>query len=449
MSFAEITNLFVSLAWGPWLVFLLVGAGIFFSVFSRFIPFLNLKKGFKYMFQKDRSSEGNISKYEALSSALSGTIGLGNIAGVALAVQLAGPGAVFWMWVTACLGIATKFFTCSLSVMYREKASDGTILGGPMYVIKNGLSSKWAFLAYFFAFFGMIGGLPAVQSNQMVQIISEFALPILSIESQLIFNILCGLIIAVIAGTVIIGGLTRIAKASSWLVPIMGGLYVFTATFILLLNLGDVPRVIQIIFTDAFSGTSVAGGTLMGVIMYGIQRGAFSNEAGIGTEALIHGTAKTNSPIKQGFVAMIGPIFDTLLICTATALVIILSGLWTSNEYSGVSLTAMSFEFFLGNTGIIVVFLCVVFFGISTIFTYSYYGSVCARFLFGPKGQKLYLYIFIATIIFFASISLDSAINIIDGSFAMMAIPTLISSIILAPKVITLAREFLLNEDSL
>ncbi len=449
MSFAEITNLFVSLAWGPWLVLFLVGAGIFFSFFSRFIPFLNLKKGFKYILQKDHSSEGSISKYEALSSALSGTIGLGNIAGVALAVQLAGPGAVFWMWVTACLGIATKFFTCSLSVMYREKASDGTILGGPMYVIKNGLSSKWAFLAYFFAFFGMIGGLPAVQSNQMVQIISEFALPVLSIESQLIFNMLCGLIITVIAGTVIIGGLTRIAKASSWLVPIMGGLYVLTAAFILLLNLGDVPRVIQIIFTDAFSGTSVAGGTLMGVIMYGIQRGAFSNEAGIGTEALIHGTAKTNSPIKQGFVAMIGPIFDTLLICTATALVIILSGLWTSNEYSGVSLTAMSFEFFLGNTGIIVVFLCVVLFGISTIFTYSYYGSVCARFLFGPKGQKLYLYIFIATIIFFASISLDSAINIIDGSFAMMAIPTLISSIILAPKVISLAREFLLNEDSL
>ena len=299
MSFAEITNLFVSLAWGPWLVLFLVGAGIFFSFFSRFIPFLNLKKGFKYILQKDHSSEGSISKYEALSSALSGTIGLGNIAGVALAVQLAGPGAVFWMWVTACLGIATKFFTCSLSVMYREKASDGTILGGPMYVIKNGLSSKWAFLAYFFAFFGMIGGLPAVQSNQMVQIISEFALPVLSIESQLIFNMLCGLIIAVIAGTVIIGGLTRIAKASSWLVPIMGGLYVLTAAFILLLNLGDVPRVIQIIFTDAFSGTSVAGGTLMGVIMYGIQRGAFSNEAGIGTEALIHGTAKTNSPIKQ------------------------------------------------------------------------------------------------------------------------------------------------------
>ena len=276
MSFAEITNLFVSLAWGPWLVFLLVGSGIFFSFFSRFIPFRNLKKGFKYMFQKEASSEGSISKYQALSSALSGTIGLGNIAGVALAIQLAGPGAVFWMWITACLGIATKFFTCSLSVMYREKDSDGTILGGPMYVIKNGLSSKWAFLAYLFAFFGMIGGLPAVQSNQMVQIISEFALPILSFDNQLIFNMVCGLIIAVLAGTVIIGGLTRIAKASSWLVPIMGGLYVLTATFILIANFEDVPSVIKIIFSDAFTGTSVAGGTLMGVIMYGIQRGAFS-----------------------------------------------------------------------------------------------------------------------------------------------------------------------------
>ena len=395
------------------------------------------------MFQKEASSEGSISKYQALSSALSGTIGLGNIAGVALAIQLAGPGAVFWMWITACLGIATKFFTCSLSVMYREKDSDGTILGGPMYVIKNGLSSKWAFLAYLFAFFGMIGGLPAVQSNQMVQIISEFALPILSFDNQLVFNMICGFIIAVLAGTVIIGGLTRIAKASSWLVPIMGGLYVLTATFILIANFEDVPSVIKIIFLDAFTGTSVAGGTLMGVIMYGIQRGAFSNEAGIGTEALIHGTAKTNNPIKQGFVAMIGPIFDTLLICTATAVVIILSGLWMGDQYSGVSLTAMAFQAFLGSAGIAVVFLCVVFFGISTIFTYSYYGSVCARFLFGPRGQKIYLYIFIATIIFFASISLDSAINIIDGSFAMMAIPTLISSILLAPKVIAEANKFL------
>ena len=443
MSFAEITNVFVSLAWGPWLVFLLVASGFFFSIFSRFIPFRNLKNGFKYLFQKDNTSEGKISKYEALSSALSGTIGLGNIAGVALAIQLAGPGAVFWMWMTACLGIATKFFTCSLSVMYREKDSDGTILGGPMYVIKNGLSSKWAFLAYLFAFFGMIGGLPAVQSNQMVQIISDFALPILSFDNQFVFNLVCGIIIALVAGTVIIGGLTRIAKASSWLVPVMGGLYILSATIILIANFEAVPNVFKIIFLDAFSGTSVAGGTLIGVIMYGIQRGAFSNEAGIGTEALIHGTAKTNNPIKQGFVAMIGPIFDTLLICTATAVVIILSGLWASDEYSGVSLTAMAFQAFLGNVGVGIVFLCVVFFGISTIFTYSYYGSVCARFLFGVKGQKIYLYIFISTIIFFASISLDSAINIIDGSFAMMAIPTLVSSIILAPKVVAEASKFL------
>ena len=443
MSFAEITNVFVSLAWGPWLVFLLVGSGLFFSIFSRFIPFRNLKNGFKYLFQKDNTSEGSISKYEALSSALSGTIGLGNIAGVALAIQLAGPGAVFWMWMTACLGIATKFFTCSLSVMYREKDSDGTILGGPMYVIKNGLSSKWAFLAYLFAFFGMIGGLPAVQSNQMVQIISDFALPILSFDNQFVFNLICGIIIALVAGTVIIGGLTRIAKASSWLVPVMGGLYILSAAIILIANFEAVPNVIKIIFLDAFSGTSVAGGTLIGVIMYGIQRGAFSNEAGIGTEALIHGTAKTNNPIKQGFVAMIGPIFDTLLICTATAVVIILSGLWASDEYSGVSLTAMAFQAFLGNVGVGIVFFCVVFFGISTIFTYSYYGSVCARFLFGVKGQKIYLYIFISTIIFFASISLDSAINIIDGSFAMMAIPTLVSSIILAPKVVAEASKFL------
>ena len=346
------------------------------------------------------------------------------------------------MWLTACVGIATKFFTCSLSVLYREKDRDGTILSGPMYVIKNGLGRNWMFLAYFFAFFGMIGGLPAVQSNQIVQIIRELSFPEMVSQDMLVFNLSMGVLITLVTGLVVIGGLKRIAQASAWLVPFMGGLYIFAALIILVLNFNEVPGVIWLIVTDAFSGKAVVGGTLMGVILYGIQRGAFSNEAGIGTESLIHGTARTNNPIKQGLVAMVGPIFDTLLVCTATAVVIIVSGLWLESNYSGVTLTAMAFYQELGVFGTAVVFICVLSFGISTMFTYSYYGAMCARFLFGKKGQKIYSYVFIATILFFASISLESAINIIDGSFAMMAIPTLISSILLAPKIVELAKTY-------
>ena len=442
MTFYEFTSLFASTAWGPWLVILLVGSGMYFAFVSNFAPYKKISTGLKLIFEKDSDTEGSISKYQALTAALSGTIGLGNIAGVALAISIAGPGAVLWMWLTACVGIATKFFTCSLSVLYREKDRDGIILSGPMYVIKNGLGRNWMFLAYFFAFFGMIGGLPAVQSNQIVQIIRELSFPEMVSQDMLVFNLSMGVLITLVTGLVVIGGLKRIAQASAWLVPFMGGLYIFAALIILVLNFNEVPGVIWLIVTDAFSGKAVVGGTLMGVILYGIQRGAFSNEAGIGTESLIHGTARTNNPIKQGLVAMVGPIFDTLLVCTATAVVIIVSGLWLESNYSGVTLTAMAFYQELGVFGTAVVFICVLSFGISTMFTYSYYGAMCARFLFGKVGQKIYSYVFIATILFFASISLESAINIIDGSFAMMAIPTLISSILLAPKIVELAKTY-------
>ncbi len=437
-----ISKKFVDFAWGPWLVILLVGSGLFFSIYSKFTPFKYIKRGFRLLFQKNSEEQGSISRYEALAAALSGTIGLGNIAGVALAIKLAGPGAIFWMWVTACIGIATKFFTCSLSVMYRETGKDGALLAGPMYVIKNGLSSRWMFLAYFFAFFGMIGSLPALQSNQMAQIIRDFAFSG-GIENAFYFNLMIGLSIATLSGIVIIGGLKRIAKASAWLVPIMGGIYIAAAIIIMLLNFSSVPAAIGSIFIDAFSGSAVIGGTFMGVLIYGIQRGAFSNEAGIGTEALVHGAAKTNNPINQGMVAMIGPIFDTLMVCTATAIVIILSGLWADSSFEGATLTAQAFQKMLGAPGTAIVFLSVLLFGISTIFTYSYYGSSCARFIFGPNSQRIYLYIFIAFIVFFSVISLESAINIIDGSFAMMAIPTLISSLVLAPKVMQKVKEVL------
>ena len=434
-TFTELTSIFVNLAWGPWLVILLVGSGIFFTIYSGFVPIKNFARGFSLL--RDGSSEGSgsISKYQALATSLSGTIGLGNIAGVALAIKIAGPGAIFWMWVTAIVGMGTKFFTCSLSVMYREQNDKGEFLSGPMYVIKNAMPKQFIFLAYFFALFGMIGALPALQSNQIVQIFREVLYPHSNFFSEFQFNLIAGLTLATLAGFVILGGLKRIANFSSWLVPFMGGLYIFCALLAAVTNFSMLGDIFALIVTDAFSGKAVAGGSFMGVLIYGIQRGAYSNEAGIGTEAMVHGSAKTNSPIDQGMIAMLGPIFDTLIVCTATAVIILLSGVWADTDLVGVGLTARAFEELLGPFGLWCVFICALSFGISTIFTYSYYGSACSRFIFGDRFQKAYLWILIFCVVIFSVASLEATINIIDGSFAMMAIPTLISSIYLAPKI--------------
>lgn len=422
-----------------WNVPILVGSGIFFLIYSRLTPFRYLVHAFELLLGKysNRDDVGEVTHFQALTTALSGTIGLGNIAGVAIAIQLAGPGAIFWMWLTAVVGIATKFFTCTLSVMYRDVSADGTVRGGPMYVIKNALPASMMPLAYFFAAAGLIGALPGFQSNQLVQIVGD--LTIFQFEG---FNLIAGIILAIVTGTIILGGLIRIAKVSEWLVPSMSLLYFGSVMVALIFNFSAVLPAFQIIFADAFSGSAVAGGSVIAVIIMGVRRGAHSNEAGIGTETLVHGSAKTSNPVKQGLVAMLGPIFDTLIMCTSTALLIIISGVWLSSDSTGVTLTAEAFSALLGPIGYVVLFICVVSFGASTIFTYSFYGSACSQFLFGEKGVKIYQWVIILFVIVFAVIPIEAAINIIDISFALMAIPTLISSIWLAPRVIVKAREY-------
>ena len=427
---------FASAAWGPWLIFLLIGSGIFFLIYSRFEIFKYLLHAFRILFSKEKSDdEGEVSPFQALTTSLSGTIGLGNIAGVALAISVAGPGSIFWMWVTAIIGIATKFFTCTLSVMYREKTKGGEIFGGPMYVIKNGLPKRMLPLAYFFAFAGMVGCLPAFQSNQLIQITGDLAFSEIGN-----FNILGGLVLAGITGMVVIGGLKRIAEVATFLVPLMGSIYFGAMVIALILNLNQVLPAFKLIFIDAFNGTAIAGGTFFGVLIYGVRRGAFSNEAGMGTESLVHGVAKVSNPVKQGLVAMTGPIFDTLIICTATALIILVSGVWETSSSQGVTLTAEAFSTLLGNFGGLILFVCVICFGLSTIFTYSYYGAACSRFLFGRFGMKFYIYLYILSIFIYSIVPIDIAINIADGAFAMMAIPTLISALWLAPKVMQASK---------
>ena len=422
-----------------WNVPILVGSGIFFLIYSKLTPFKYVIHAFNLIRGKYSSKEdiGQVTHFQALTTALSGTIGLGNIAGVAIAIKLAGPGAIFWMWLTEIVGIATKFFTCTLSVMYRDVDEYGNVNGGPMYVIKNALPASMLPLAYFFAAAGLIGALPGFQSNQLVQIIGD--LPMFQFEN---FNLIAGVVLAIITGVIILGGLIRIAKVSEWLVPLMSVLYFGSTLVALVLNFEDVIPAFKIIIQDAFTGSAVAGGSIIAVIIMGVRRGAHSNEAGIGTETLVHGSAKTSDPVKQGLVAMLGPIFDTLIMCTSTALLIIISGVWLNSDANGVTLTAEAFSMLLGPIGYAVLFICVISFGASTIFTYSYYGSACSRFLFGEKGVRAYQWIIIFFVIVFAVIPIEAAINIIDISFALMAIPTLISSVWLAPKVIERAKAY-------
>ena len=424
----------------------LVGAGIYFLIFSKLTPFKYIRHAFDLIRGKHTKQEdiGEVTHFQALTTALSGTIGLGNISGVALAIGYGGPGVIFWMWVTAIVGIATKFFTCTLSVMYRDVDEDGTVRSGPMYIIKNALPKSMMPLAYFFAAAGLIGALPGFQSNQMVAMLGT-----LSIFDFKYFNLMAGIILAAVTGAIIFGGLIRIAKVSQWLVPSMGILYFGSIMVALLLNVDKVIPAFQMIMEQAFTGPAIAGGSLITVIILGVQRSAHSNEAGIGTESLVHGSAKTSNPVKQGLVAMLGPIFDTLIMCTSTALLIIISGVLNiDQDAKGVLLTAEAFNVLLGPAGYAVLLICVVSFGASTIFTYSFYGSACAHFLFGKKGVKMYQWTIIFFVVVFAVIEITTAIAIIDLAFAFMAIPTLISSIWLAPKVIVKARDYFAELDS-
>ena len=447
---------FGDLAWGPWLLILILSGGFYFLWLSRFIPFRYLGHGLALLRGKelpnrklrginDATAPGDISHFQALSSALAGTIGMGNISGVAIAIYVGGPGAVFWMWATAVLGITTKFFTCSLAVMYRGKDSSGHLQGGPMYVIREGMPEKYHLLASFFCIAGVVGCLPIFQTNQLVQTIREVIfIPQGWITQDQIFtfNLITGCILAALVSTVIFGGLQRIAGTVSRVVPFMSLLYLLAALIIILQNIETVPGYLWLIVSDAFTGMAAAGGAIGTVIATGVRRGAFSNEAGIGTEAMAHGAAKTNEPIREGLVAMWGPVIDTLFICTATALIILISGVWQTSDANGVTMTAAAFESSLPGVGAFLLILCIFFFAVTTIFSYSYYGTKCLGFLAGAEKQHYYNYVVMVMVVVASIMSLDAMVGVADGAFALMAIPTMVSTIILAPRVMTAARDY-------
>jgi AGCS family alanine or glycine:cation symporter len=420
-------------------------------LYSKFLPFRYLKHSIDVLRGKydDPNEPGDISHFEALSSALAATVGMGNIGGVAVAITMGGPGALFWMWVSAFLGMATKFFTCSLAIMYRGKDSAGRIQGGPMYVIEEGLGKKWKPLAVFFAVAGLFGPLPVFQANQLTQIFRDVVLipnNIISAESFTV-NLLSGIVIAIMVAIVIFGGIKRIARVASKMVPSMVVVYVISVLYIIFTNLEQVPESFALIFTDAFSGKAVLGGSLGAVIVIGARRAAFSNEAGIGTAPLAHGAAKTNEPIREGLVAMLGPAIDTLIVCTMTALAILITDVWRTTDADGVTLTVRAFNLALpyNNLGGYLLVISVLTFSLSSLFTLSYYGTKCFSYLVGAHRAHYFNYFYILSIIVGSVASISAVINLVDGMYAMMAIPTMTSAILLAPKVKAAARKYFEN----
>lgn len=445
----ELADGFSSLIWGLPLLILLIGGGTYLLILSRFLPFRYLGHAIQVLRGKydNKNDAGQITHFQALTTALSSTIGMGNIAGVAVAISIGGPGAVFWMWISAIVGMSTKFFTSSLAVMYRGKDSDGNIQGGPMYFIIEGLGKHWKPLAVFFSLCGLIGALPVFNVNQLTQAINDIILIPNGVEVNFYSNLIVGITLVIITSIVILGGLNRISKVASKLVPAMVVLYFVLILIILFAYAEVVPHYFKLIFTDAFAannfkGDAFLGGVLGGLIILGIKRGAFSNEAGIGTAPLAHGAAKTNEPIREGLVAMLGPAIDTLVICTLTALAILVTGVWQTTEANGVSLTANAFSSAMPMHGKYLLLICIVTFSVSSLFSYSYYGTKCLSFLIGDKNKHYYNYFYILSIILGATTSLSLMINLIDGVFALMAIPTMTATIILAPKVVKASKEY-------
>ncbi len=434
----RLAEVFVNLVWGTPLVVLLLGGGLFFVFFSHGLPYRHFGHAVGIMLGRHNTpgEPGELSHGQALAAALSGTMGLGNIAGVALAIVAGG---VFWMWISAIVGVATKFFTCSLGVMYRGRDSLGQLQGGPMYIIREALPRAFYPLAILFSLAGLIGTLPMFQANQLTALISDtmFGGDLPPWGGPVI-----GCVIATVVAGVIFGGLPRVAAVAVAALPAMVAVYMLMTLYVIIGNAAAVPGILASIVTEAFSPQAVGGG-FVGIMLIGISRGAFSNEAGVGTEVMAHGAARTSEPVREGLVAMLGPVIDTLIVCTCTAVVILLTGAWESpGELSGITLTANAFVGQMGGFALFPLAFVALVLSTTTMFTGWYYGAKCFGFLVGAQWQHHFRWVFVATVVFGASVSIDVVFNIISGCYGLMAIPTMVSTLLLAPQVMAAAREY-------
>ncbi|MDA3928657.1 MAG: alanine/glycine:cation symporter family protein [Prolixibacteraceae bacterium] len=435
---------FANFIWGTPLLILLLGGGLLFLIYSELIPIRYFRHAIQILRGKydDPNEKGQINHYQALSTALAATVGMGNISGVAVAITMGGPGAIFWMWISALFGVSTKFFTGSLAVMYRGKDSSGTVQGGPMYYITQGLGKKWKPMAVFFSLMGMFAVLPIFQANQLTQVIRDVVLVPNGWDVGFTSNLIIGISISLLMVLVIFGGIKRIGQVTGRLVPLMVVVYIIAVIYIILKHYTLIGPAFSIIFEDAFTGNAVLGGSLGAIIIAGVRRAAFSNEAGIGTAPMAHGAAKTNEPIREGLVAMLGPIIDTLIVCTFTALAILVTGVWQDSSADGITLTALAFEKAMPVFGPYLLIVCVSFFSLSTMFAFPYYGSKCSSFVFGTKTIKWYNAFSSITAIVGSVISLNVVVAFCDATFALMAFPNMLAALLLAPRVKEAAKDY-------
>lgn len=443
-SFGDAIVAFSDYICGYPLFFLLIGGGLFFLVYSRFAPVRHFGAAIGELRRKDEGGQGQISSAQALASAIAATVGLGNIAGVAIALSVGGPGAIFWMWVSAILGMATKFFEGTLAVMFKGRDSAGEVQGGPMYMITTGLGPKWKPLAVFFCIFALVGALCVMQSNQLTE--SVMTLFVAPENNTLTIRFVIGLVICLIVGAVIFGGIRRISKVASKVVPAMVSLYMLLILYIIISHITLIPGVFRDIVVGAFSPIAVGGGaagTIVSVALTGVRRAALVNEAGIGTASMMHGASRSKEPVREGLVAMLGPSIDSGLVCTLTAIallvgraidptVIPMGGGLSSAQ--GLSIALNAFDVCIPVVGRYLLFVIVICFAFSTMFSYSYYGQKCLGFLIGAENGKYYNWFFLAMLIVAAVIPLGVAVSLIDIAFAFMAIPTMLTLFILAPK---------------
>ena len=437
----NIINEFLSsiLPYTEWvMLFLIVGGGLFLVFYSRLLPYRYFKHALRITAGKydNPNDPGEVSHLQALSSAVAATVGMGNIAGVAIAIFLGGPGVVFWIWITAIIGMCIKFYSCSLSIMYRGEDSDGALQGGPMYYITKGLGKKAKPLAIFFCIAGLFGVLPAFTTNQFTQTLMKVIEPdtVFMVLGEFQWKLIIGIVLSIITSFVIFGGLTKIAKVATAIVPFMVLVYLLAVVYILLTNVSGILPSFKLIFTEAFNLKTVVTGGLWGLILIGIRRAVFSNESGVGTAPMFHGQSKTKEPIQEGLVAMLGPFIDTIIVCSLTAVVIIISGAHLQTETNGIAMTLNAFESSIPYGGVLLM-VVVSAFALSTLFTYSYYGTKCLSFISNAKIGKYYNWVYVGSITFAAVASVDLVINLIDLSFALMVIPNMIAVLYLAPRV--------------
>ena len=434
-----------SVVWGPAMLILLLGTGVFLTIGLRGITLTHIPYAFGQLLKgRKGSGEGEISPFNALMTALSSTVGTGNIAGVATAIGIGGPGALFWMWCTALVGMATKYAEAVLAVNYRETDSEGKKVGGPMYYIKNGLGNRWKPLAFLFALFGSLAGFGlanTVQSNTVSQVLhNNFNIP----------TLLSGLIMAFMVALVLLGGIKRIAQVAGKLVPLMTVIYLLATAIIFVMHMADIPTALALIVDSAFNGTAATGGfagaTVMLALRMGVSRGIFSNESGLGSAPIAHAAAETNSPVRQGTIAMLGTFIDTLIICTMTGLVLIVSGAWNT-DLEGAAMTLMVFDSALPFGGNILS-LCIALFAFTTMLGWSYYGERCAQFLLGPKVVLPFRVLWVIGVFIGTQMSLGLVWKMSDALNGMMAIPNLLALLLLSPVVFKLTRQYFAQQDT-